>query len=179
LWSARRAITSEEREAFGAAVEVARVAQERPTESCAAGEAVVRSERAMARCAIRLALEACGYLHYKRRTIPPPLQRQKADSFTDRAQESTITIKKDGDKLSGTMAWPDQKESKLADVKIRYAELTFYAERELMDMKFTIKYTLKVEKDSFKGKGEADVGGEKREFDVEGKQEKKEEKKDE
>jgi hypothetical protein len=73
LWASRRAITAEERAAFGAAVEEARRAQERSAESCAAGEAVVRSGREMARCAIRLALERCGYLHYKRRSIPPPL----------------------------------------------------------------------------------------------------------
>jgi transposase InsO family protein len=73
LWAARRAITAEERAAFGAAVDNARRVQERPAASCAAGEAVVRSRREMARCAIRLALEGCGYIHYKRRSIPPPL----------------------------------------------------------------------------------------------------------
>jgi hypothetical protein len=72
LWSARETITAEERAAFGAAVEEARRARE-PGESCAGTGAVVRSGRAMARCAIRLALERCGYLHYKRRAIPPPL----------------------------------------------------------------------------------------------------------
>ena len=32
---------------------------------------------------------------------------------------STLTIKKDGDKLAGTMSWPDQKEAKLKDVKLK------------------------------------------------------------
>ena len=32
---------------------------------------------------------------------------------------STLTIKKDGDKLAGTMSWPDQKETKLKDVKLK------------------------------------------------------------
>jgi transposase InsO family protein len=73
LWSARRAITAEERASFGAAVAEARLAQERPAETCAGGGAVVRSGRVVAREAIRLALERCGYLHYKRRSIPPPL----------------------------------------------------------------------------------------------------------
>jgi len=88
-------------------------------------------------------------------------------------RESTLTIKKDGDKLSGTMTWQDKKESKLADVKMKDGELTFSAERELMDMKFTIKYKLMVEGDKFKGKAEADLGGEARAFDIEGKREKK------
>ena len=73
LWSSRRTITAQERAAFGAVVDEARRTQEQMAESCAAGEAVVRSGREMARCAIRLALERCGYLHYKRRSIPPPL----------------------------------------------------------------------------------------------------------
>lgn len=72
LWSARRPIMPEERAAFAEAVGGARREQE-AAETCAAGAAVVRSLREMDRCAIRLALERCGYLHYKRRSIPPPL----------------------------------------------------------------------------------------------------------
>ena len=87
-------------------------------------------------------------------------------------RESTLAIKKDGDKLDGKMTWQDKKESKLKDVKFKDGELTFSAERELMDNKFTIKYKLKVEGDKLKGKGEVDVGGETREFDFEGKREK-------
>ena len=88
-------------------------------------------------------------------------------------REATLAIKKDGDKLSGTMTWQDKKESKLEDVKIKDGELTFSAERELMDMKFTVKYKLKIDGDKLKGKAAADVGGETREIDVEGKREKK------
>jgi hypothetical protein len=42
-----------------------------------------------------------------------------------------------------------------------------------MGTTFTIKYKVKVEGDKFKGKAEADVGGETRSFDIEGKREKK------
>ena len=86
---------------------------------------------------------------------------------------STLTIKKDGDKLAGTMSWPDQKEAKLKDVKFKDGELTFSAERALMDNKFTIEYKLKVEGDKLKGKASVDTGAEKHEFDIEGKREKK------
>ena len=51
----------------------------------------------MARCAIRLALEVCGYLHYKRRAIPPPLYRRKADSITDRAHGVELFVANVGD----------------------------------------------------------------------------------
>jgi hypothetical protein len=88
-------------------------------------------------------------------------------------RESTLAIKKDGDKLTGTMTWPDQKEAKLKDVKLKDGELTFSAERELMEMKLTVEYKLKIDGDKLKGKAAVDVGGEKREIDIEGKREKK------
>jgi hypothetical protein len=93
--------------------------------------------------------------------------------IADMKRESTLLVKKDGEKLAGTMTWQDKKESKLKDVKLKDGELTFSAERELMDNKFTIKFKLKVEGDKLKGKAEADFGGETREFDIEGKREKK------
>ena len=86
---------------------------------------------------------------------------------------STLTIKKDGDKLAGTMSWPDQKETKLKDVKLKEGDLVFSAERVFMDNKITIEYQLKFDGDKFKGKAAAEFGGEKREFDIEGKREKK------
>ena len=85
---------------------------------------------------------------------------------------STLTIKKDGDKLAGTMSWPDQKETNLKDVKLKDKDLTFSAVRMFMDNKITIEYQLKFDGDQFKGKAGAEFGGEKREFDIEGKREK-------
>ena len=86
---------------------------------------------------------------------------------------STLTIKKDGDKLAGTMSWPDQKETKLKDVKLKDGDLTFSAVRELMDNKITVEYKLTITGDKLKGKGTSDFGGNKQEFDIEGKREKK------
>ena len=86
---------------------------------------------------------------------------------------STLTIKKDGDKLAGTMSWPDQKETKLKDVKLKEGDLTFSAERVFMDNKIPIEYKLTITGDKLKGKGASDFGGKKQEFDIEGKREKK------
>jgi hypothetical protein len=86
---------------------------------------------------------------------------------------ATLTIKKDGDKLAGTMSWPDQKETKLKDVKLKAGNLTFSADRVLKDNKLTIEYKLMIDGDRFKGMAAAEIGGEKREFDIEGKREKK------
>jgi len=90
----------------------------------------------------------------------------------DQKRTSTLMIKKDGDKLTGTMSWPDQKDTPLKDVKSKDGELTFSAERVLGDNRFNIEYKFMVNGDALKGKGTLDVGGEKRDFDIEGKREK-------
>jgi hypothetical protein len=91
----------------------------------------------------------------------------------DMNRTSTLTIKKDGDKLAGTMTWPEQKETQLKDVKLKEGDLTFSAVRVFMDNKIPIEYKLTINGDKLKGKGAAEIGGEKREFDIEGKREKK------
>ena len=88
-------------------------------------------------------------------------------------RESTLVIKKEGDKLAGTMTFQDKQEAKLKDVAFKDGELTFTAERELKDMKIVIQYKVKVDGDKLTGKGAAEFGGEKREFDFGGKREKK------
>jgi hypothetical protein len=91
----------------------------------------------------------------------------------DQKRTSTLTIKTDGDKLAGTMNWPDQKDEPLKDVKFKDGTLSFSAERKVMDNKFTVEYKLTIDGDQLKGKGAVDTGAEKREFDIEGKREKK------
>ena len=88
-------------------------------------------------------------------------------------RESTLKIKKDGDKLAGTMDWPDQKDAKLKDVKMKDGELTFSAERVVGGNTFNVEYKLKVDGDKLTGKGAVVTGDEKREFDFGGKREKK------
>ena len=91
----------------------------------------------------------------------------------DQQRTATLTIKKDGDKLAGTMSWPDQKETMLKDVKLKEAELSFSAERVLGENKFTVEYKFTIDGDNLKGKGAVEVGGQKTEFDIAGKREKK------
>src|SRR5437773_1748156 len=85
---------------------------------------------------------------------------------------STLTIKKDGDKLAGTMSWPDRKETTLKDVKLKGGDLTFSAARVLMEKKIPIDYKLTITGDKLKGKGASEFGGQKQEFDIEGKKDK-------
>src|SRR3954452_22778884 len=91
----------------------------------------------------------------------------------DQQRTSELTIKKDGDKFAGTMSWPDQKDAMLKDVKLKDGTLTFTAVRKLMDNEITVEYKLTLDGDKFKGKGGAEFGGQKQEFDIEGKREKK------
>ena len=83
-----------------------------------------------------------------------------------------LTVKKDGDKLAGTMNWPDQKDEKLKDVTLKDRTLTFSAVRKFMGKVIPVEYTLTIDGDTLKGKGAAESGGQKQEFNIEGKREK-------
>ena len=91
----------------------------------------------------------------------------------DQMRTVELTIKKDGDKLVGTMNWPDQKDEKLKDVKLKDDTLTFSAVRKFMDNEFPLDFTLKIDGDKFKGKSASKFGGKKQEWDINGKREKK------
>ena len=86
---------------------------------------------------------------------------------------STLTIKKDGDKLAGTMSWPDQKATNLKELKLKADTLTFSAVRKFMDNEITVVYKLTLDGDKLKGKGAAEFRGQKQEWDINGKREKK------
>src|SRR5712671_859964 len=63
----------------------------------------------------------------------------------------TLIVKKDGDKLAGTMTWPDQKDEKIKDPKFKDGKLTFSAVRKFMDNTIPIEFTLTIDGDKFKG----------------------------
>lgn len=90
----------------------------------------------------------------------------------DMKRTSTLTITKDGDKLAGTMNWPDQKDEKLKDVKLKDGTLTFSAVRKFMGNEIPLEYRLTITGDALKGKG-ASAKDKKQEFDIEGKREMK------
>src|SRR5438309_11850677 len=124
---------------------------------------------------IALWLGACGLASAADDKKPAePVGTWKCEyAIGDQKRTCTLTIKKDGDKLAGTMSWPDQKETKLKDVKLKEGDLTFSAVRVLMDTKITVEYKLTITGDKLKGKGAAEFGGQKQEFDIEGKRQKK------
>ena len=124
---------------------------------------------------LALVLGLCGLARAADEKAANPVGTWKLEyEIGDQQRTATLTITKDGDKLAGTMDWPDQKDAKLKDVKLKDAELTFSAERVLGDNKIPLDYKLTIDGDKLKGKGAAEIGGEKREFDITGKREKKE-----
>src|SRR5438552_19137009 len=66
---------------------------------------------------------------------------------------STLTIKMDGDKLAGTMSWPDQKETNLKDLKLKDGDLTFSAAREVGGNKNSVEYKFTITGDKLTGQG--------------------------
>jgi hypothetical protein len=131
-------------------------------------EAIMKAILSMA-----LVLALCGLAVAQGEKADPVGTWQCAYQIGDQQRTSTLTITKDGDQLAGTMSWPDQKETNLKDVKLKDGELTFSAERALMDNKYTVEYTFTIDGDQLKGKGFVLSGGEKRPFDIEAKRQKK------
>ena len=122
-----------------------------------------------------LVLGVCGLAGAADDKVVDPVGTWKCEYELGGKRTSTLKIKKDGDNLAGTMSWPDQDETKLKDLKLKDGTLTFSAERKLagMDDGITVEYKLTIDGDKLKGKGAAEFGGEKREWDIEGKREKK------
>ena len=134
-------------------------------------EAIMKAILSMA-----LVLGVCGLAGAADDKVVDPVGTWKCEYEIGGKRTSTLKVKKDGDKLAGTMSWPDQDDTKLKDLKLKDGTLTFSAERKLagMDDGITVEYKLKVDGDKLKGKGAADFGGEKREWDIEGNRQKNE-----
>lgn len=77
-WNARTRISDCERNTFAASVARWQATEKSRVAPCEPDGNGVWSHRAMARSAIRHALEECGYLLYQRRSILPPIPRHKA-----------------------------------------------------------------------------------------------------
>src|SRR5215208_7894654 len=122
---------------------------------------------------VALVLGLCGLARAGDEKADPVGTWKVEYAIGDQQRTAVLTIKKDGDKLAGTMSWPDQKDAKLKDVKLKDGDLTFSAVREFKDNKIPIEYKLTITGDKLKGKGAAEFGGQKQEFDIEGKREKK------
>lgn len=121
---------------------------------------------------LALVLGLCGLAGARDEKADPVGNWKCEYEIGEQKRSSELIIKKDGDKLVGTMNWPDQKDEKLKDVKMKDGTLTFSAVRKFQGNDIPIDYTLKIDGDKLKGKGAAEFGGNKQEFEIEGKREK-------
>src|SRR6476660_6954669 len=118
---------------------------------------------------LALVLGLCGLARAAADAKADPVGTWKIEYMIgDQQRTATLTITKDGDKLAGTMNWPDQKDEVLKDVKLKDAELTFSAVRVLGENKIPIDYTFTIDGDKLKGKGAVENNGQKTEFDIAG-----------
>jgi hypothetical protein len=84
-------------------------------------------------------------------------------------RETTLKLKQDGDKVTGTITGRDGKDHPIEDGTYKDGEVSFKVTRERDGQKFTMKYSGKVEGDTFKGKREFERNGETQSRDFEAK----------
>jgi len=93
-------------------------------------------------------------------------------SFTGQngqTRETTLKLKQDGEKLTGTISGRNNTETDIEDGKVKDGEVSFKVTREFNGNKFVQMYHGKVEGDSIKGKVEFERNGEKQSRDWEAK----------
>ena len=90
-------------------------------------------------------------------------------------RKSTLKLKVEGDKLTGTLAAPGRggqsNDSAIADGKLKGDEISFTVTREFGGNKITAKYNGKISGDSIKGKIETERNGQTNSRDWEAKRE--------
>jgi hypothetical protein len=91
------------------------------------------------------------------------------------ARETTLKLKQDGEKLTGTIATPGRDpnaaptETEITDGKIKDGELSFKVTRKRQNNEFTQNFTGKLDGDVIKGKFETSFNGNNRSTDFEAK----------
>src|SRR5947208_15723881 len=83
-------------------------------------EAIMKASLPMA-----LVLGVCGLAGAADDKVVDPAGTWKCEyEIGGMKRTSTLTVKKDRDEFAGTMSWPDQKETKLKDLKLKDGALT-------------------------------------------------------
>ncbi len=96
-------------------------------------------------------------------------------SFTanNQTRETTLKLKLEGDKLTGSIVRRNNEETPIADATFKDNEVAFSITRERNGQKFTTKYKGKLDGDTIKGKSESERDGKTNSRDWEAKREKK------
>lgn len=85
------------------------------------------------------------------------------------AQEATLKLKLDGDKLTGTVGGRKNQETPIENATYKDGEISFSVARERGGKKFTTKFTGKLSGDTIKGKEESSLNEKTRSADWEAK----------
>lgn len=93
-------------------------------------------------------------------------------TFNDQTRESTLKLKLDGDKLTGTMLGRNNSETAIENATFKDGQVSFSVTRERNNQKMTIKYSGKLDGDVIKGKSEFERNGQMQSRDWEAKREK-------
>jgi hypothetical protein len=93
-------------------------------------------------------------------------------TFGDNTIESTLKVKLEGDKLTGTYVGRGNTESPISDGTFKDNVVKFNVVREFNGNKFTIKYSGTLSGDTIKGKSEFDRDGQAQSRDWEAKRQK-------
>ena len=80
-------------------------------------------------------------------------------TFNNQTREQSVTLKLDGDKLTGSMPGRDGQETQIENASFKDGTVSFTVTRERQGNKFTSKYTGKVEGDKITGKIESERDG--------------------
>ena len=125
----------------------------------------------MRKLAVAVALVACvGVARAEDKSDPTGTWKWTVD-FGGQTREVVLKLKRDGDKLTGTITGRNNQENKIEDGKFKDGEVSFKVTRERDGQKFEMKYTGKVSGDTLKGKTE--FGDQSREFEAKRVKEKK------
>ena len=90
-------------------------------------------------------------------------------TINDQARETTLKLKLDGDKLTGTVVGRNNQDTPIEDAKFKDGEVSFKIVRERNGQKTTSTYKGKLSGDSIKGTSTSDRGGESKSRDWEAK----------
>jgi hypothetical protein len=95
-----------------------------------------------------------------------------AVTFNNQTRETTLKLKLEGDKLTGSISGRNNTETAIEDGSFKDGTVSFKITREFNNQKFVTKYSGKLDGDVIKGKADSERDGQTRSRDWEAKRQK-------
>ena len=93
-------------------------------------------------------------------------------TFNNQTRETTCKLKLDGNKVTGAVLGRNNQETPIEEGTFKDGQISFKVTRERNGMKFSTKYSGKLEGDTIKGKSESERNGQTQSNDWEAKRDK-------